>query len=98
MMTTRAAAGSNSASDIPGLFNNMKVIYSALFLSLALALALPAAAQGKIAIVDIHKLFDGYYKTKAADAQLKDQAGDLAKESKAYMEQYQKASDDYKKL
>jgi outer membrane protein len=59
---------------------------------------LSASAQGKIAIVDLRKVFDDYYKTKAADAQLKDHAGDLAKESKAYMEQYQKASDDYKKL
>jgi outer membrane protein len=74
----------------------MKAIYLTLLL-LAMA-ALPAFAQGKVAIVDIHKLFDGYYKTKAADAQLKDQAADLAKESKAYMEQYQKVSDDYKKL
>jgi len=59
---------------------------------------LPAFGQGKVAIVDLRKVFDEYYKTKAADAQLKDQAADLAKESKAYMEQYQKSSDDYKKL
>lgn len=78
----------------------MKIIY----LSVLLSLALPgvswaaAAGQGKIAIVDLRKVFDDYYKTKAADAQLKDQAADLAKESKAYMEQYQKTSDDYKKL
>jgi len=65
---------------------------------LILCVASSAMAQGKIAIVDLRKLFDDYYKTKAADAQLKDQAADLAKESKAYMEQYQKASDDYKKL
>ena len=57
-----------------------------------------AAGQGKIAVVDLRKVFDDYYKTKAADTQLKDQAADLAKESKAYMEQYQKASEEYKKL
>lgn len=74
----------------------MKIIY----FTLLLAIGLPwmAAAQGKIAIVDLRKVFDDYYKTKAADSQLKDQAADLAKESKAYMEQYQKVSDDYKKL
>lgn len=70
----------------------------AIYLSLMLLIALSAAGQGKVAIVDLRKVFDDYYKTKAADAQLKDQAADLAKESKAYMEQYQKASDDYKKL
>jgi outer membrane protein len=63
-----------------------------------LFVAFSAAGQGKIAMVDLRKVFDEYYKTKAADAQLKDQAADLAKESKAYMEQYQKASEEYKKL
>jgi len=74
----------------------MKTICSTVLL--ALCIASSAMAQGKIAIVDLRKVFDDYYKTKAADSQLKDQAADLAKESKAYMEQYQKASDDYKKL
>ena len=60
--------------------------------------ALPALAQVRIATVDIRKVFDEYYKTKAADAKLKDQAADLAKESKSYMEQYQRNSDEYKKL
>lgn len=69
-----------------------------LLLLLLTCFTLSAAGQGKIAIVDLRKVFDDYYKTKAADAQLKDQAADLAKESKAYMEQYQKASEDYKKL
>jgi outer membrane protein len=75
----------------------MKAIYFTLFLFITLSLS-GAAQQGKIAIVDLRKVFEDYYKTKAADAQLKDQAADLAKESKAYMEQYQKASDEYKKL
>ena len=74
----------------------MKAICSTLFLTLCFALS--ASAQGKIAIVDLRKVFDDYYKTKAADADLKDQAADLAKESKAYMEQYQKTSEEYKKL
>ena len=77
----------------------MKMIYLTLLLSLCLpGLTWAAAGQTKIAIVDLRKVFDDYYKTKAADAQLKDQAADLAKESKAYMEQYQKVSEDYKKL
>src|SRR5689334_195295 len=74
----------------------MKCIYCSIVIGLCLASS--AMAQGKVAILDLRKVFDGYYKREAADAQLKDQAADLAKESKAYMEQYQKASDDYKKL
>ena len=74
----------------------MKIIYSCLILTVFCTVSV--CGQGKIAVVDLRKVFDDYYKTKAADAQLKDQAADLAKESKAYMEQYQKASEEYKKL
>src|SRR5947208_9276805 len=54
-------------------------------------------AQSKIAIVDLRKVFDDYYKTQAADATLKDRAGDLEKERKALTDQYQKLTEDYKK-
>ena len=47
-------------------------------------------------IIDLRKVFDDYHKTKTADARLKDQAADLDKERKIMMEQYQKATDDYK--
>src|SRR5436189_3032916 len=53
--------------------------------------------QSKIALVDLRKVFDDYYKTKAADATLKDRAGDLDKERKALVDQGQKLTDDYKK-
>ena len=65
---------------------------------MAALLSFPAAAQNKVATIDLKKVFDEYYKTKAADSKLKDQAADLAKESKAYMDQYQKGTEDYKKL
>jgi outer membrane protein len=52
--------------------------------------------QGKVGIIDLRKVFDEYHKTKTADARLKDQAADLDKERKIMMEQYQKATDDYK--
>lgn len=60
-------------------------------------LAGSASAQGKIGLIDLRKVFDDYYKTKAADSLLKDQATDLDKQKKGLMEQYQKATDDYKK-
>src|SRR5438067_2087727 len=56
-----------------------------------------ALAQGKLAVIDLQKVFDGYYKTKAADALIKDRASDLDKQKKGLIEQYQKATDDYKK-
>ena len=59
-------------------------------------LAFAAAAQGKVGIIDLRKVFDDYHKTRTADARLKDQAADLDKERKAMMDQYQKSTDDYK--
>ena len=55
-----------------------------------------ASAQVKIGIIDLRKVFDEYHKTKTADARLKDQASDLDKERKAMMDQYQKATEEYK--
>jgi outer membrane protein len=68
------------------------------FLSLAFLIALvcAASAQGKVGVIDLRKVFDDYHKTKTADARLKDQAADLDRERKVMMEQYQKATDDYK--
>src|SRR5688500_6471354 len=58
--------------------------------------AFTASAQSKVGIIDLRKVFDEYNKTKTADARLKDQAADLDKERKSMMDQYQKATDDYK--
>ena len=68
---------------------------TALALALFALLTFSAAAQSnKIGIIDLRKVFDDYYKTKAADAKLKDQATDLDKERKALLDQYQKAIQD----
>ena len=75
----------------------MKTIRTLLASALISAITLTAAAQTKIATIDLRKVFDDYYKTKAADANLKDRAGDLDKERKGLMEQYQKSTEDYKK-
>src|SRR5438046_6888908 len=56
-----------------------------------------ASAQSKIGLIDLRKVFEDYYKTQAADALLKDRASDLDKQKKGLLEQYQKATDDYKK-
>jgi outer membrane protein len=71
----------------------LKLFLAACLLS---AWSFAASAQGKVGIIDLRKVFDEYHKTKTADARLKDQAADLDKERKTMMEQYQKATDDYK--
>lgn len=65
---------------------------------MALALLVfTAAAQNKVGTIDLRKVFDDYYKTKAADSMIKDMAADLEKERKSYMDQYKKITDEYKK-
>lgn len=68
-----------------------------LFAFALFVLAFSAAAQQKIGIIDLRKVFDDYHKTKTADSTLKDEAGDLEKERKTLMDQYQKTTDDYRK-
>jgi outer membrane protein len=57
-----------------------------------------AQAETKIGLIDLRKVFDGYYKTKQADANLKDEAADKEKERKQMVEDYKKGEEDYKKL
>src|SRR4051794_12880844 len=75
--------------------NALKVLFTAA--TVLLMIGGSASAQGKIAVIDFQKGFDGYYKTKAADALIKDRAADLEKQKKGLLDQYQKATDDYKK-
>lgn len=51
----------------------MKFNQLALTLAICLASTLTGLAQQKIAVVDLQKVFDGYYKTQEADKMLKDQ-------------------------
>ena len=72
-----------------------------LLLALCSVLTSGATAQTvpqKIATIDLRKVFDNYWKTKQADANLKDHAGDLDKERKSLVEQYTKSQEIYKKL
>jgi outer membrane protein len=57
-----------------------------------------ALAQNKIATVDLRKLFDNYYKTKLAQAAIKERADQLDKDDKSMKEDLKKGSDDYQKL
>jgi outer membrane protein len=84
----------------------MKMMFPKRFiLSLAALLALGffsttplRAAEQKIGMVDLKKIFDGYYKTRQADTQLKERVADADKVMKGMADDYEKARDDYKKL
>ena len=57
-----------------------------------------AWGQGRIATVDLRKLFDNYWKTKQADAALKDRAADIEKDHKTMLDDWKKAKDEYQTL
>src|ERR1039457_4860015 len=57
-----------------------------------------ALAQGRIATVELRKVFDGYWKTKQADAALKDRAADIDKDHKNMIDDWKKAKDEYQTL
>ncbi|MDB6029617.1 MAG: hlpA [Verrucomicrobiales bacterium] len=69
-----------------------------LALSLLSFLTLGAQAQTKVALIDLRKIFDGYYKTKQADAMLKDEANDLAKQREEMLTSLKKGEEEWKKL
>lgn len=79
----------------------MKTLLPKLLAAALLAAAvLPASAQGqfRLGLVDLRKVFDGYYKTKEADAKIKEETAGLEKTAKAMLEDYKKANEEYKAL
>src|ERR1700755_2861373 len=67
-------------------------------LVLVLFLPLPAVAETRVATIDLRKVFDSYWKRQQADVALKEHGAELDKEDKAYIEDYNKAKEDYNKL
>jgi outer membrane protein len=77
----------------------MKMIRTTILtISLLACLSVPAFAQSKVATVDIRKLFNGYYRTKSAEAILDGKKNDLRKEIKDMADGLDKAQADYKQL
>src|SRR5262249_45299686 len=66
--------------------------------ALTLGLSTSVQAQTKIATVDLRKIFEGYFKTKQADAQLRERGADAEKQYSGMLEDYKKANEDYKRL
>lgn len=58
----------------------------------------PALAQSKVATVNLKTLFDGFYKTKQAQAYIQDRAAQLDKDDKSMRADLKTAADEYQKL
>jgi outer membrane protein len=63
--------------------------------SLLLASAGGAMGQARIGTIDLKKVFDNYWKTKQADAVIKDRAADMEKEYKNMLNDFEKSKTDY---
>lgn len=61
-------------------------------------LATPALGESRIAVVDLKKVFDGYWRTKQADTQLKERAADFEKARNGLVEDYKKSNDEFRAL
>ncbi|MFM2081619.1 MAG: hypothetical protein RL380_310 [Verrucomicrobiota bacterium] len=57
-----------------------------------------AHAETKLGLIDLQKVFDGYWKTKEADAALKEKAAEMDKQYKSLAEDWQKSRDEFQKL
>jgi len=75
----------------------MKLPALLLFAALLTA-SVTASAADRIAVVDLKKVFDGYWKTKQADLNLKERATELDKKRKDMLDDLKKSGDEYKKL
>ncbi len=65
---------------------------------MAVTLPVVAHAQTKLAVVDMQKVFDGYWRTKQADENLKNRANDLEKARAGMVDDYKKANEEFKKI
>lgn len=70
----------------------------ALSLALSCLAAGPLQAQSKVAIIDLRKVFDSYYKTKEADSKLKERGQDILKVRQGMLDDFKKAQEDYNKV
>jgi len=76
------------------------VCAAALLVGVLAAVSVPVQAQGqvRIAVVDLKKVFDGYWRTKQADSQLKERAADFEKARNGLIEDYKKANEEFRTL
>jgi Skp family chaperone for outer membrane proteins len=60
--------------------------------------SLSAFGQNRMATVDLHKVFDNYWKRQTAEASLKDHAADMDKQNKELVDNWESLRADYEKL
>lgn len=75
---------------------NIRTIVLALVL--AVSTQLPVLAQDRIATIDLRKVFDGYWKTKQANAALKERGDEMEKELKGLVADFESAKEEYQAL
>ncbi len=78
----------------------MKKLFAVLLCAVVLtgASSVQAQTSPKVGLIDLKKVFDGYWKTKQADANLKAQATELEKKRKDMIGDYEKLNAEHKKL
>src|SRR5215831_18818428 len=78
----------------------MRIVLSKLIAVLVLLclLSSTAWAQGRIATIDLRRVFDNYWKKKQAEAALKDRQSDMEKEDRNMVDDYKKVKEDYQSL
>lgn len=77
--------------------NLMKSLFGATLFACLLALG-TQAADTRLAVVNLKTVFDGYWKTKQSDGTIKERQNDFEKERKRMVEDYQKSTEEYRKL
>jgi outer membrane protein len=75
-----------------------RLIPTLLLLVATLCFASAVEAQPRIAIIDLQKVFDGYWMTKQADAELKESEAEYLKSRRRLLDDYQTANEEYKRL
>jgi outer membrane protein len=78
--------------------NKLLLSCSKLLLAGVLGTVLAHAQGARVATVDMNRVFTNYFKTKAAETQLKDQAAEADKSFRSMIDDYKKANEDYRKL
>lgn len=66
--------------------------------ALVVCTALPTLAEDRIATVDLREVFDGYWKTKQANAALKERGDEMEKELKGLVAGFESAKEEYQSL
>ena len=80
-------------------FFGNRILFSLALSFFTIAQAARAAdGQVKIATTNLRKIFEGYYKTRQADIQLKERGTEAEKVLKGMLDDYQKATEEYKTL